>query len=532
MRELFLGFWIDSFGFKLDSISHKNQPIPHSGEGKERSASMGRERKGVTQEENLDPEDWESTRRLGHKMLDGMLTYLQNIRSEPASSLTQEAIDEICVPLTQEGEGEEKVYDVFKQSILPYTLPHTRPRFWGVVAGTGSPYGMLTEMLRAGMNGAQEAFFAESYVHKQVINWVKEMLEFPKEAGGVLVSGGSEANFTGLAVARNTKAEVDIKANGVQGLSRRMILYCSDEAHHSLERSVELLGLGNEALRWIPTDDDCRIRLETLKKAIEEDRKRNKHPFCIIGCAGTVNSGAFDDLNALADLAEKENMWFHVDGAFGAWVKISRTHRHLADGMERADSLAVDLHKWMYMPYGIGCTLVKDLLAHYSTFVYGHEAEYLKSAFEELEDQITNPHNLSLQLSRNFTSLKAYMLLRAYGKKKYGNLIQQNIDQINYLAELIRKEPELEITVPVASNIVCFRYKPKGLTESELEKLNKIIYNDLSQRTFWMVSDTTIKGKYTLRACNVNHRSKKQDFEFLLGEIKKRGEKILAQTNS
>ena len=492
---------------------------------------MKREIKDVLWEETLDPEDWEKMRTLGHRMLDDMLTYLQNIRLEPSGSPTQNAVEEICVPLTREGEGEEKVYEVFQRSILPYTLPHTRPRFWGVVAGTGSPFGMLAEMLRSGMNGAQEAFFAEACVHAQVINWIKEMLGFPEDAGGVLVSGGSEANFTGLAVARNAKAEVDMKANGVQGLSRKMTLYCSDETHHCLERSVEILGLGNEALRWIPTDDDCRIKLDVLKETIEDDRKQNNHPFCIIGCAGTVNSGAFDDLNALADLAKNENMWFHVDGAFGAWVKLSKTHKHLADGLERADSLAVDLHKWMYMPYGIGCTLVKDRLAHYSTFVYGHEAKYLKSAFDQVKDRIVDPHNLALPLSRNFTSLKAYMLLRAYGQNKYSDLIQQNIDQINYLAELIRKEPNMEITAPVASNIVCFRYKPRSLAEPELAKLNKLIFSDLNQRSFWMISDTTIKGRYMLRACNVNHRSQKQDFDFLVNEVKKTGEQISSQTN-
>jgi aromatic-L-amino-acid decarboxylase len=474
-------------------------------------------------EETLDPADWESMRALGHRMVDDMLIYLQNIRSESTGFPTQKAIEDICVPLTQDGEGEEKVYEVFQQSILPYTVTATRPRFWALVVGTGSPYGMFTEMLRAGMNSAQEAFLAESYVHKQVISWIKEMIGFPEEAGGVLVGGGSEANFTGLAVARNAKAKVDMKAEGVQGLGRRMTLYCSDETHHCLERSVELLGLGNEALRWIPTDNDCSIRLDALKKAIDDDRKHNNHPFCIIGCAGTVNSGAFDDLNALADLAEAENMWFHVDGAFGAWVKISETHRYLADGMERADSLAVDLHKWMCMPYSIGCTLVKDRLAHYSTFVYGHEAKYLQSALDQREDQVTNPHNLALALSRDFTSLKAYMLLRAYGKKKYAKLVQQNIDQMSYLAELIRKEPDMEITAPVVSNAVCFRYKPKGLTELEVEKLNKTIFDELNQVSFMMISDTTIKGKYMLRACNVNHRSQKQDFEFLVNEVKKIG---------
>jgi aromatic-L-amino-acid decarboxylase len=494
--------------------------------------NLNEEKEKISQErvmpikETLDPADWESMRALGHRMVDDMLTYLQNVRSEPTGFPTQKAIKNICVPLTQDGEGEEKVYEVFQNNILPYANPVTRPRFWGLVVGTGSPYGMFAEMLRAGMNGCQEALLAEAFVHKQVISWIKEMIDFPEEAGGILVGGGSEANFTGLAVARNAKAEVDMKAEGVQRLRRKMTLYCSDETHHCLERSVELLGLGNEALRWIPTDDDCRIRLDALREAIEDDRKQNNHPFCIIGCAGTVNSGAFDDLNALADLAKEENMWFHVDGAFGAWVKISETHRHLADGMERADSLAIDLHKWMCMPYSIGCTLVKDRLAHYSTFVYGHEAKYLESALDQREDQITNPHNLALALSRNFTSLKAYMLLRAYGKTKYGNLVQQNIDQINYLSELINREPDVEITAPVTSNVLCFRYKPKGLTEPEIEELNKNIYNQLNQISFLMISDTTIKGKYMLRACNVNHRSQKQDFEFLVNEVKKIGGKI------
>jgi glutamate/tyrosine decarboxylase-like PLP-dependent enzyme len=482
----------------------------------------------LNREETLDPENWERSIALGHRMLDDMFAFLRNIRAEPWGPPPPKAVEGICVPLAPEGDGEEKVYEVFRKSILPYSLANTRPRFWGVVTGTGSPYGMLAEMLRAGMNGVQEAFFSEAHVHRQVIQWVKELLGFPEEAGGVIVSGGSEANFTGLAVARNAKAEVEMKAKGVQGLARRMTLYCSDEAHHCLERSVELLGLGNEALRWIPTDDGCRIKLGALQKAIEDDRKRNYHPFCIIGSAGTVNSGAFDDLNALADLARDENMWLHVDGAFGAWVKLSGTHRRLAEGLERADSLAVDLHKWMDMPYGIGCTLVRDRVAHYGTFVYGHEAEYLKSAFAQLEDLVINPHNLALPLSRSFSSLKAYMLLRAYGKNKYRRLIQQNLDQTNYLAELIRKEPEMEITAPVASNIVCFRYRPKGLAEPELDKLNQKIFEELNRRTFWMVSDTAIKGRYTLRACSINHRTRKQDVDFLVNEVKDIGNKMSA----
>ncbi len=479
-------------------------------------------------EETLDPRNWEKLRTLGHQMLDDMLDYVEDIRSRSTRAPTKEAIEDICVPLSDNGEGEERVYQVFQRSILPYSLIIASPRFWGVVAGQGSPYGMLAEMLRAGMNGAQEFSYAEAKVNAQVINWIKEMLGFPKDASGVLVSGGSEANFTGLAVARNVKAEANVKAKGMHGLKRKMTLYCGDETHHCLERSVELLGLGNESLRKIPTDDDCRIKLDDLGAAIRKDREKQAHPFCIIGCAGTTNSGAFDDLNALADIAQEENMWFHVDGAFGAWVKISRTHNHLVAGMERADSLAVDFHKWMNMPYGIGCTLVKDRLAHFSTFVYGHEAEYLKSAFSLSEDQLTNPHNLALPLSRNFSSLKAYMLLRAYGKKKYSNLIQQNLDQIKYLAKLVEKDQELELTAPVYSNVVCFRFKPANLDEVKIESLNKMILDEISEKAFLMISDTTIKGKYMLRACNVNHRTKKYDMDFLVSEIKEVGHRKLS----
>ena len=480
-------------------------------------------------EETLDPEEWDQIRTLGHRMLDDMIDFHRDIRSKTLTLPTKQAIDDIFAPLTENGEGKEEVYDVFLRSILPHQVINAKPRFWAMVAGTGSTYGMLSEMLASATNLGSETILAGGYVHRQVIEWIREMLDFPPETGGVLVSGGSEANFTGLAVARNAMAEGDMKTEGVQGVSSKMTLYGSDEIHHCLERSVELLGLGSGAIRWIPTDNEYRIKVGSLKKAIDADKKEGHHPFCVIGNAGTVNTGTFDDLNALADLCEKEKLWFHVDGAFGSWVKLSDTHRHLADGLERADSLAVDLHKWMYMPYGIGCTLVMDRKAHYSTFVYGHEAEYLKSSLELNEDIFSNPHMLSLQLSRNFTSLKAYMLLRANGKRKYRKLIQQNLDQIGYLAELIMNEPSLEITAPVASNVVCFQYSVKGLEDSQTQELNKKILGTLWQTDPFIISDTTTKGRYMLRACNVNHRSERSDFDYLVENVVRIGDELVKE---
>jgi len=477
-------------------------------------------------EETLDPENWDELRALGHEMLDDMFDLHQNIRTYKINVFpTKEAVNAIQVPLTEEGEGEGRVYQVFTESILPHVVGNACPKMWFHVGGTGSTYGMLADLLTSGTNLGAERLGGGIVVHQQVINWIKELLDFPPTTSGVLVYGGSEANFTGLAVARNAMAKVDMKKEGVQGIEHKMTLYGSKEMHGCIDRSVELLGLGNSSLRWIPTDDEYRIDMNALLESIEADRERGYHPFCVIGNAGTVNTGAFDDLNALADLCERENLWFHVDGAFGSWVKLSKTHRHLADGLERADSLAVDLHKWMYMPYGIGCTLVKDPVAHFSTFVYGHDAEYLKTSMS-LNEMNNNISMKSLALSRHFRSLKAYMLLRAYGKEKYRRLIQQNIDQIDYVAELIRNEPMLEITAPVISNIVCFRYILDGLSQSELNTLNKKILGELWKSNFAIISDTTIEGVYMLRACCVNHRSRREDFDFLVDEIKKIGTKL------
>ena len=479
-------------------------------------------------EVTLDPEDWDEMRILGHRMLDDMLDYLGTLREQPYVPISDEARNAILTRLPRKGDGEAEVYNIFKKYIVPYSVKWTKPEFWGFVIGTGSPYGMLTDMVISGTNASAGAG-PMIFINNLTIDWVKELLEYPKEAGGVFVSGGSEANFTGLAVARNAKAEVDMKIEGMQGAPRKMTLYCSEESHHCLERSVELLGLGNDALRWIKTDDDCRIVIDSLRETIKEDREHGHHPFCVIGNAGTVNSGAFDDLNDLADLSMKENLWFHVDGAFGSWVKLSEKYKHLADGLERADSLAVDFHKWMNMPFTLACTLVRDCEAHFRTFVYGHTAEYARGVLELSDDILRNPHHLSLALSKPVPWLKAYMLLRAYGRDMYSKLVEQNIDQIQYLAGLIEKEPKMEISVPAASNIVCFRYIGDGLSEAEIEKLNRRILSELWKINLWMISDTTIKGKYMLRACNVNHRTRFADFDVLLGRIKHLADTLLQQ---
>ena len=486
--------------------------------------------------ETLDPSNWSEFKRLGYTMIDDIVHSLQNDTDFKYIPPSDEIINKIIVPLSEKGEGEEQTYKIFKQYIEPYSMGKwfIRSNFWGWVVGSGTPFGSLIQMLMGHLIASGEQEGIDIHIHKQAISWISKMLDFPEKTSGVIVSGGSEANFTGLAVARNAKAKVNMKSKGMQGVDQKMVLYGSEEMHHCNERAIELLGLGNESIRWIETNDDYQIDIDKLIKTIREDLENGYHPFCLIGNAGTVNTGAFDDFNKLAEVASKYDMWFHIDGAFGSWVKLSESHRHLADGLERADSLAVDLHKWMNMPYGIGCTLIKDKLAHYSTFVYGHEAAYMKSSqemYEKLGHTLDDASMLSLALSRSYNSLKAYMLLRAYGRAKYSGLVQQNIDQIRYFADKLEDDPLMEVTAPVVSNIVCFRYKPEGLSEEQVEELNKQIRDKLYENDFGVVSDTLAKGVYSLRACNVSYRSRYEDFDSLLSNLRNYGKKIVDKFN-
>ena len=470
-------------------------------------------------EQTLDPENWDDLISLGHNMLNDMMGFLRNVRNHNIVPIPDEVTATIQEPLPLNPQGYERTYKEFLQNVLPYPVPGVHPCFWGFVMGTGSPLGVLAEMLAAAMNSNGPNYFAPFHIERQVIEWLKEVMHFPQEASGVLVSGGSMANFTGLAVARNAKSGVDIKKRGLQGIPDKMVLYASTEAHKCITRAVELLGLGSEALRLIPVDEHFKIDLTELQEAIDNDRKAGFRPFCIIGNAGSVNTGAFDDLNGLADLCKKHDLWLHVDGAFGAWAKLSSTHRQYTRGMDRADSLAFDLHKWMYMPYEIGCTLVRDKEAHCKTFIY--EAEYLEDIFERHD-----PTNYSVQLSRNFKALKPWMLLKADGLEKYAQLIQQNIDQAYYLAELVNKSPELELVAPVSLNIVCFRYFDSHLSDNDLTELNKQILLHLWLSNL-VPSYTTLNGKYTLRVCITNHRSERQDFDRLVTEVIKLGKSLM-----
>jgi glutamate/tyrosine decarboxylase-like PLP-dependent enzyme len=484
-------------------------------------------RKAV-KEETLDPENWAAMRDLGHKMLDDILDSLENVRNSPVwEPITENLLKRIGEPLPLEPQGPEKVYrDLCEIKETNRTTGPKHPRFWGWVMGTGNVMSGYADMIASALNASSQSSISWCYfVEAQVIEWCKEMLGYPKEASGVIVSGGSMANLVGLTVARNVKAGYDIRKNGLQSASRKMTLYGSSEMHSCLQKSVELLGLGDDSLRRIPVDRDFRMNIDVLEKTISDDREAGFHPICVIGTAGTTNTGSFDDLNKLANVCKRESLWFHVDGAFGAWAALSPEISHLVNGMEKADSLAFDLHKWMYMSYEVGCTLVRDKKAHYQTFAL--MPEYL--AHDEKQPPWFS--DLCFELSRSFKGLKVWMSLKEHGVRKYSRLIQQNVDQAQYLKKLVEETPQLELLAPVPLNVVCFRYKAENHDDESLNKLNARILERQWLNGNCMISSTMIGDKCALRACFTNHRSTREDIDFMVKEVIKLGNEIARNVN-
>jgi aromatic-L-amino-acid decarboxylase len=481
-------------------------------------------------EETLDPDDWECMRKLGHKMLDDMLDYLRTVRERPVWRHVPDKVKaSFSEPVPEQPMPPEEIYEEFVEKVLPYPMGNIHPRFWGWILGTGTVMGAFAELLAASMNtntGGGDNHIA-NHVEKQVIEWIKEMLRYPSSASGVLTSGCSAANIIGLTVARNAKSGFNLRRKGLQAASKKMVLYASQEVHSSIQKAIELLGLGNEALRLLPVNEYFQIDLQTLKATIAADRKFGYLPFCVVGAAGTTNTGGIDDLDALANLCQQESLWLHVDGAFGAWTALAPKSRNKVYGIERADSLALDLHKWMSMPYEIGCALVR------------HESQH-REAFSLMPDYLAHGEggrglsggdlpwfsDYSFQLSRGFRALKAWVSLKEHGSNKYARLIQQNIDQASYLGELIEASSELELSAPITLNIVCFRYVAPGIKGDALNEVNKQIVIELQEQGVAVLSGTIIEGKYVLRAANSNHRSRREDFDFLIREVIRIGKEL------
>jgi glutamate/tyrosine decarboxylase-like PLP-dependent enzyme len=327
--------------------------------------------------------------------------------------------------------------------------------------------------------------------------------------------------LVGLTVARNAAADWDIRREGVSGLSKKLVAYMSIEGHESISKAMELLGLGHGALRRVPVDRQFRMDLRQLRAAIARDRAAGFQPFCVIGTAGTVNTGAIDDLFGIAEIARGERLWFHADGAFGGLCVLSKKLRPRLRGIELADSLAFDFHKWLHVPYDAGCVLVRDGEKHWQTFTT--RPSYLQGAERGLSGGGRWFCEYGPELSRGFRALKVWFTVKTYGARALGDTILQNCRQASYLAGLVRRASELELLAEPSLNIVCFRFHARGLSEPELDALNENLVADLHEQGVAAPSTTRIGGRLAVRVNITNHRSRRSDFVALVNALVQAG---------
>jgi aromatic-L-amino-acid/L-tryptophan decarboxylase len=478
-------------------------------------------------EEGLDPKDWDEVKALAHQMVDDMMDFLKTVDQRPVWTPVPQAVKSYFDQSIPQGPtGIQEIYQDFKTNILPYPLGNINPKHFSWVMGTGTPLGALADFLASSMNSNSTiGDHSALYVDRQVIGWCKEMMGFPVSATGVLVSGGSIANITALIVARNAFA-ADIRSEGVYALPGKLTAYCSSETHGCIDKAIETLGLGNRQLRKIPVDKDYKINVQALRERIAADRAEGYIPFCIIANAGTVNTGAIDPLDSLREIADSEKIWLHVDGAFGALATLVPEYQGKLKSLKSVDSIAFDLHKWMYMPYEVGCVLIKEGTLHRQAFA--SPANYLSAHERGLAAGPETISNYGMELSRGFKALKVWMSIREHGLDKYRRLITQNIQQAFYLGEEIKSIPNLELMAAVSLNIVCYRYNPGGLNNDELNQLNKELLMRMHEQAIATPSYTVLGGSYALRVAITNHRTRKKDLDDMIAGSIRLGD-ILAQ---
>ena len=486
---------------------------------KTKSNEVGGTEVSTAAETSLDPADWPAFRRLCHDMLDHALSHLEDGAEAPVwRAPTEAAKRAIAEPLPQEAQGAERAAEDLLRWILPYGTGNTHPRFFGWVHGAGTPGGVLAETMAAALNanlGGRDHM--PVYVERQVIAWCRQIFGFPESAGGLLVSGTSLATLIGLAIARNHKAEGDLRRDGVAATAGGLTAYTSAEAHGSVGKAMELLGLGSAALRGIPTDDRYRLDVAALRRAIRADREAGRQPFCVIATAGTVNCGAIDDLAGIADLCRAQDLWLHVDGAFGALAALSPELKGRLAGIEAADSLAFDFHKWMQVPYDAGCILVRDAALQEAAF--SGRQDYLAAATRGLAGGDPWFCELGPELSRGFRALKVWFTMKEHGLRRLGEVVARNCAQARYLAERIEAQPGLELMAPAALNIVCFRHRAPGLSDEALDALNAEIVIALQESGVAAPSTTRLKGRLAIRVNLTNHRTRSADLDILLGAV-------------
>jgi aromatic-L-amino-acid decarboxylase len=471
---------------------------------------------------------------IGHRLVDQIAELLESVPRRPvtpshAPSEIRDALD-LNGPLPEDGADPGVLLTETARRLFDHSLFNAHPRFFGYITAPPAPVGILGDLLASALNpnvGSWVLSPAATELEAQTVRWIAEFIGFPPDGDGLLVSGGNLANIVCLIAARAAAAPWNIRADGVAGAGGRdLVAYASKETHTWIQKAADICGLGTNAVRWIETDDDLRMDVGRLKRAIEADAAAGRVPFLVIGTAGSVSTGAIDPLAAIADLCREKKIWFHVDGAYGGFAAAVPDAPADLRALAAADSVAVDPHKWLYAPLEAGCALVRDRDALRRAFSY-HPPYY------HFDERLRNFVERGPQNSRGFRALKVWLALRHAGAAGYRRMIADDIALSRAMAATVQRHPELELMTQSLS-ITTFRYVPSDMrsstrapdVEASLDALNARLLDALQRGGEVFVSNAVIRGRYALRACIVNFHTTLADVEAVPEIVARLGRKL------
>ncbi|WP_120676198.1 pyridoxal phosphate-dependent decarboxylase family protein [Micromonospora musae] len=476
-------------------------------------------------------------REMGTAAVEWAAAYHESIRDLPIAPRVSaaELNRRLAEPLPVDGRDFAELLDVFRDVIVPGSRHNGHPRFFGYVSAPGTAVAAVADLLASTLNANLPAWRsapAPTELEHVTIGWIGEALGCDPGAGGLFTSGGSMANLTALAAARHRHCGDAVAIHGAGAHPAPLRVYASTETHHSVHKAAALLGIGRANVREIPVDAGFRMDVDALVEAVEQDRAAGLEPFCVVANAGTVVTGAVDPLREVAAVARRYGLWMHVDAAYGGFARLAPSARPLFDGLAEADSIALDPHKWLYLPADCGCLIYRDPEAARAAFRL--DADYTRVTQTEPAEAFAF-WDYGPDLSRRFRALKVWMLLAHAGSRALGEAIEGNLDCARHLGELVDASDEFELLAPVGLSIVCFRYLPRTMRdeprsdadEQRLDRLNERIMVALQQGGSSYLSNASVAGRFALRGCVLNYRTTRRDMEILLDDVRRAARQVL-----
>ena len=463
----------------------------------------------------LDPSA-DEIRNWGNSVIQLMTNYFGDLRDHKVYGRmsSREIRGRLDSALPTHGTDFEALLKVFRETIIPFSRQNAHPRMFGYVQSPGTALAAFADLLASTLNANLTVWRsapAPVELERLTIDWVRQILGFNAEAGGLLVSGGSMANLAAIATARQAKNRS----------SARLRMYASSETHFSIAKAAALLGIGRENVRHVPVDKHFKIRTDDLVAKINADVEAGYVPFCVVANAGTVNTGAVDPLAEIREVANRFQLWMHVDGSYGAFALLAESARKLFEGIEQADSIALDPHKWLYLPVDVGCIIYRAPEIARATF--SHEAEYTRVIGEEADEAFAF-WDYGPELSRRFRALKVWMLLKGVGLDSLGEAIESNLVCARYLESMVRASDDFEMVAPVELSIFCFRHVPSHLRSESpqaIDDFNERLLIALQRDGSSYLSNTTLGGRFALRGCVLNYRTTLRDMKILLDDLRR-----------